>query len=390
MLMSDFLMPEAVELLVAYVFQVGEQAGNAPMTPTSGFVRWIELLATFNWQSDVLIFPFVDGVEARRNRADHASMWIASPYAPEVSPFTKTTPRALVMQRLVHLASSTQTLLARALAEALSVPEADRGAVIAGCFRPELSEFDFALHLAPELLLHPGRALTVSAAAGPARLTLRRMWHLDELRDAERQKYVHQLAELDPAGQCVKTLRAHTRDSCMVFHDAVGPSTVGVVLLATQPTDKQRTAVLRTIHQALPGAFSDLPALPAQQEKKEPQHPSHKLQRQQPAASDVTPGKRSRSGAPASEQKAKDEAASPSSTASPRGSATKAPTPATGEKRKQRDSEPTAVGAALASSKTKAPVAAVGDLPSKKKRAEQPGAPRGAVVKRPPVKAAKK
>lgn len=288
MYLYEFVQPEAVELLVANAYL---QPVNTPKTPAGGFLRFVQLLATHDWATP-LVLPFTDDDSDKtavaaaalvRKLGDQQGMFIATPYAPAASPFTVLTPRPMIMGRLVQLAQSVVAVLLRHL----EGRDATAGEVEAFTSNP--AAFDFYVQFHPRLILQPDRALqqdaalvsaavpvgsgqveedasTPSAAAAAAAASaLVRIWQLDELDAAtSSREYINQLVEREPAAHAVRVVRAALRERGMMFYDALAPSRLCVVGISAQrqlgKSQQLHTAVMQVARGALlpaaAGAFT--------------------------------------------------------------------------------------------------------------------------------------
>lgn len=297
MCLYEFIVPEVVELLVANAYLMAHESSvttltnihanttantnrgiSAPKTAAGGFIRFIELVATHDW-STPLVLPTTDEAAEVSGSATDAeaakllrlqqkqqnpqqAMFIATPYAPTDSPFTKATPRQMVLHRLVALAKGAHSVLLRHLRYSLSDERRNKcqdTLTEALLFRTDLSVFDIALPLHPKTLLHPDRSTqpvflstrshsedTESAAGEEGKEEalgsiphtpggIQRVWQLDELDHKERVMYLSQRIERDPVGQAVRSIRSALRDRAMVFYDALAPSELYVVALTESP-----------------------------------------------------------------------------------------------------------------------------------------------------------
>lgn len=275
MYLSEFVQSEAVELLVAHAYL--QPAPHTPKTPAGGFLRFVQLLATHDWTTP-LVLPFTDDDSDKtavaaaalvRKLADQQGMFIATPYAPAASPFTVLTPRPMIMGRLVQLAQAVVAVLLRHL-EGHSASAA--GEVEA--FTANSHAFDFAMQFHPRLVLQPDRALCVAApdatAAAAERATavaeganaLVRIWQLDELDAATNgREYINQLVEREPAAHAVRIVRAALRERGMMFYDALAPSALHVVSISAERQASKSRQLHAAILQVSRGAL--LPASPS-------------------------------------------------------------------------------------------------------------------------------
>ncbi|KAG5481063.1 hypothetical protein LSCM1_06740 [Leishmania martiniquensis] len=293
MYLYEFVQPEAVELLVAHAYL--QPAPHAPKTPAGGFLRFLQLLATHDW-STPLVLPFTDDDSDKtavaaaallRKLGDQQGMFIATPYAPAASPFTVLTPRLMIMGRLVQLAQSVVTVLLRHL----EGHNATAGEVEA--FTSSPCAFDFSMQLHPRLVLQPDRTLSIGAAApsvaswepetahrsgatsafsevdarvaeeaAAAANMVIRIWQLDELdADTNGREYINQLVEREPAAHAVRVVRAALRERAMMFYDALAPSSLYVVSVSAE----RQAARSRQLHDAIlqVGRGALLPAPPS-------------------------------------------------------------------------------------------------------------------------------
>ncbi|CAM38076.1 conserved hypothetical protein [Leishmania braziliensis MHOM/BR/75/M2904] len=294
MYLYEFVQPEAVELLVAHAYL--QPAPHTPKTPAGGFLRFVQLLATHDW-STPLVLPFTDDDNDKtavaaaalvRKLGDQQGMFIATPYAPAASPFTVLTPRLMIMGRLVQLAQSVVAVLLRHL----EGHNATAGEVEA--FTSSPCAFDFAMKFHPRLVLQPDRALSIGAAAAsvasaqheaapPSGIELAsseadtlaaeeaaaaaanaviRLWQLDELdADTNGREYINQLVEREPAAHAVRIARAALRERGMMFYDALAPSSLYVVGISAE----RQVAKSRQLHDAIlqVGRGALLPAPPS-------------------------------------------------------------------------------------------------------------------------------
>ncbi|KAH9589395.1 hypothetical protein LSM04_008028 [Trypanosoma melophagium] len=278
MVLLEFILPEAVELLVADAYL----GSNPPKTSEAGFMRFLQLLATHDW-STPLVLPYAvdDKVQADaaalvRTMGDQQGMFIATPYAPLESPFTAHTPRPMIMHRVVQLAKNAMVLLLNLIEGRGNSTEIE-----AALFTPDPRVFDFHMAFHPHLLLQPDRALTPpfaelhtdiiegseaegegvfnnhisdgsavspnlgstsattgkvsSLATGISPLRSSRVWQLDELEEEKSRFYLTELVEREPAAHVVRTVRAVTRDRCMVFFDCIAPRDIYVITITPSP-----------------------------------------------------------------------------------------------------------------------------------------------------------
>ncbi|NXP62701.1 NOL6 protein, partial [Chloropsis cyanopogon] len=151
-LLSDSISEECVDLLVAFLF-LHPAPFTPPSSPQVGFLRFLSLLATFDWKNNPLIVNLNTGLtdsdctEIKNKFAAARSrlpvMFLATPKDQWSSMWTRERPSAQILQRLVLLASESL----RALEEQLMDPLSDQDVKMV--FRPPLDFYDVLIHLNP-------------------------------------------------------------------------------------------------------------------------------------------------------------------------------------------------------------------------------------------------
>ncbi|NXO29479.1 NOL6 protein, partial [Cisticola juncidis] len=151
-LLSDSISEECVDLLVAFLF-LHPAPFTSPSSPQVGFLRFLNLLATFDWKNNPLIVNLNTGLTesdcteiknkfvAARSRLP--VMFLATPKDQWSSMWTRERPSAQILQRLILLASESL----RALEEQLMDPLSDQDVKMV--FRPPLDFYDVLIHLNP-------------------------------------------------------------------------------------------------------------------------------------------------------------------------------------------------------------------------------------------------
>ncbi|XP_071450181.1 nucleolar protein 6 [Hetaerina americana] len=156
LLLSDQHLPEiCVELLVASLFLSPEPL-IAPNQPQAAFLRFLNLLATCDWSSHLLILNFneemsrqdVLGVENSFGSMERTSLpplVIATPYNHTGDHWTREAPSVQVLIRLAQLAQqSLQVIEAKLYTRSL--------VGFKQIFRPPLAPYDLVLHLHPQMV----------------------------------------------------------------------------------------------------------------------------------------------------------------------------------------------------------------------------------------------
>jgi len=245
MMLGDFVAPETVELLVADAYL----EDFPPRSALRGFVNFLQLVEGHNWEQPLVLPTTTVDPATLVQRPKESAMWILAPYEPTQSPFTIATPRHMILHRLVSLARSALRTISSLLRSG-HISSGVEHLLEASLFTPAESDFDVSLPLVPAAVVHPDRCIHTSYST-----EVKRYWQMDELPEAEWKRYIAQLIELEPANQCVKSVRAVTRDRCMTVFDTCGPSRIACVLLASAPTAEQTAAVRKDVVIAAKGAL---------------------------------------------------------------------------------------------------------------------------------------
>ncbi|NWS41074.1 NOL6 protein, partial [Probosciger aterrimus] len=151
-LLSDNISEECVDLLVAFLF-LHPAPFTPPSSPQVGFLRFLDLLATFDWKNNPLIVNLNAGLTdadcteikskfvAARSRLP--VMFIATPKDQWSSMWTQERPSAQILQRLIVLASESLCALEEQLMDPLKIQD------VKMVFRPPLDFYDVLIHLNP-------------------------------------------------------------------------------------------------------------------------------------------------------------------------------------------------------------------------------------------------
>ncbi|NXU75922.1 NOL6 protein, partial [Oreotrochilus melanogaster] len=151
-LLSDSITEECVDLLVAFLF-IHPAPFMPPSSPQVGFLRFLDLLATFDWKNNPLIVNLNAGLTdtdcteiknkfmAARSRLP--VMFIATPKDQWSSMWTQGRPSAQILQRLLVLASESLRALEEQLMDPLNSQD------VKMVFRPPLDFYDVLIHLNP-------------------------------------------------------------------------------------------------------------------------------------------------------------------------------------------------------------------------------------------------
>ncbi|GAB9470483.1 Nucleolar protein 6 [Globisporangium polare] len=158
--LSNALRVEAIELMVAHIFLTSSPT-STPHSVLSGFLRFLKLVASYDWQQAPLAVDLNGGLDDNKHREivkrfeassisplTHPAMFIAADYEDMdcLSSWTRFTPGKVVVQRLVSLAQVSYDSLVRWLGS---------GAATSGwkaAFASSKYEFDAILELSTESL----------------------------------------------------------------------------------------------------------------------------------------------------------------------------------------------------------------------------------------------
>ncbi|XP_073474509.1 nucleolar protein 6 [Aquarana catesbeiana] len=222
-LLSDGLSEECVDLLVAHLF-LHPAPFTAPSSPQVGFLRFLNLLATFDWKNSPLIVnlngdltddeikEIQDGFSSAR--AQLPVMFIATPKDKKASVWTKKQPSAQILQRLIVLASESLHLLE----EQLSKPAQKTDIKV--IFRPPLDLYDVLIHLNPKHIPRHREAVDQAAKSFSRGL-------LEE--DAQVKALKFPVVDYDPAQLYLQSLRDSYGDFALFFYDKHGGDVIGVL-----------------------------------------------------------------------------------------------------------------------------------------------------------------
>ncbi|EKF31236.1 hypothetical protein MOQ_004932 [Trypanosoma cruzi marinkellei] len=292
MLLLEFVLPEAVELLVAHAYL----GSNPPKTFVGGFIRFLQIIATHDWSNPLLLPYSVDSklqedtAALVRTMGEQQGMFIATPYAPTESPFTAHTPRPMIMHRVVQLAKGALAVLLTQI-DGKATVQFSEGLI----FTTDPAAFDFHMEFHPHLLLQPDRLLIppysapdasvsagasaangiavspglgpVSAGGAPASGVVAslpsRIWQLDELEEDKSRVYLTELIEREPIVHLVRSVRTAMRDLCMIFYDCLAPQGIYVITITSSPMREVCKQIHDDIIRVSHGALLPFYCLPA-------------------------------------------------------------------------------------------------------------------------------
>jgi len=219
-LLCDHVTEECIELLVASLF-----LSPAPFTPPRsslvGFLRFLHLLSSTDWQTTPIILNFNNDISAEdyqeitskfsNNRAQLPAVFIATPKDKFNSLWTKDKPSKQIVSRLSLLARESHPILERQI-ETCALQPTDFKQI----FRPPLDHYDVIIHLHSRLLPRGAQALDP-------------LKHVTEPASLSRHSVLLPVVNFDPVQLYIKELKEAFSDIALFFYDVYGGNFVGVV-----------------------------------------------------------------------------------------------------------------------------------------------------------------
>ncbi|KAM4753887.1 LOW QUALITY PROTEIN: nucleolar protein 6 [Cyanocitta cristata] len=221
-LLSDSISEECVDLLVAFLF-LHPAPFTPPSSPQVGFLRFLNLLATFDWKNNPLIVNLNTGLTdsdcteiknkfiAARSRLP--VMFLATPKDQWSSMWTRERPSAQILQRLVLLASESL----RVLEEQLMDPLSDQDMKMV--FRPPLDFYDVLIHLNPNQI--PRHLESVDR---PVKSVSRGV-----VKNSSAVNILFPVVDYDPVQLYLQELRDAFDDLALFFYDKHGGEVIAVL-----------------------------------------------------------------------------------------------------------------------------------------------------------------
>ncbi|XP_028916779.1 nucleolar protein 6 [Ornithorhynchus anatinus] len=220
-LLSDGLSEESVDLLVAWLF-LHPAPFTVPSSPQVGFLRFLSLMATFDWKNSPLIVNLngeladADYAEIRSGflaaRTQLPVMFIATPRDRDRSVWTQERPSAQILQRIMVLAAEALPVLEKQLMDPLGCGD------VKTVFRPPLDGFDVLIHLESRQLPRHRQAVDKSAKS-----------FYRGLRETKGPGGYFPVVGFDPAQSYLTELREAFGDLALFFHDRYGGEVIGVL-----------------------------------------------------------------------------------------------------------------------------------------------------------------
>ncbi|XP_028408170.1 nucleolar protein 6-like isoform X2 [Dendronephthya gigantea] len=218
MLLSYFP-EECIELIMAHIY-LHPFPYTTPASPTTGFVRFLYLLSTFDWKNSTMILNFNDSLKAvdcqeiqshfTNNRNRLPAMVIATPEDKFSSYWTRKSPCSMILNRVTVLAKQSYSVLQNTLLHSES--STDDFKLI---FRPSLEDYDVTILLHERL--NPRRHQAVDS-------TKNCVYHMKPFPTMSLP-----VVNFDPAECYFDELQEAFSDVALFFRDTYGGDRIGVV-----------------------------------------------------------------------------------------------------------------------------------------------------------------
>ncbi|KAM8960952.1 nucleolar protein 6 [Pelodytes ibericus] len=222
-LLGDSFSEECVDLLVTYLF-LHPAPFTPPSSPQAGFLRFLHLLATFDWKNSPLIVNLngeLKGADCAEIQNDFVSsrtqlpvMFIATPKDRKDSIWTKARPSAQILQRLILLSVESLRILENQLMDPLGNHD------VKVIFRPPLDFYDVLIHLNPKHIPRHREAVDQ-----PVKSFVRGMLNCN----APVKGLFFPVVDYDPVQLYLKELREAYDNFGLFFYDPHGGQVIGVL-----------------------------------------------------------------------------------------------------------------------------------------------------------------
>ncbi|XP_048460739.1 nucleolar protein 6 [Rhincodon typus] len=222
-LLRNDISEESIDLLAAYLF-TQPAPHSPPVSPQTGFLRFLNLLSTFDWKNNPLIVNLNGDIKESEfaeikndfvaTRTQHPVMFIATPNDRKTSIWTKGKPSAPILQRLAELASASLQTLERQLMDPLDNHD------LKTVFRPPLDIYDVFIHLNPKYVPRHLEAIDRPKVTY-SRGTLKN--------DAKGSFFKMPVVDYDPVRCYLRELRSAFGEFALFFHDTYGGSLIAVL-----------------------------------------------------------------------------------------------------------------------------------------------------------------
>lgn len=222
-LFSSDITSEAADLLVASLF-LQPAPFTPPGSPQVGFLRFLHLLASFDWRNNPLIVSLneqltvADYTEIKNDfmasRESLPVMFIATPKDKKMSLWTKQAPSVQMLQRIIVVAAESLKVLERQLMCSEEIQD------VRLVMRPPLDAYDVLIHL------NPKQVPLLSQAVDPPAVTFTRGTTAGSLGQSGGFMPV---VDYDPVSLYLKELRESFGDLALFFCDPLGGTVIAVL-----------------------------------------------------------------------------------------------------------------------------------------------------------------
>ncbi|XP_072288566.1 nucleolar protein 6 [Eucyclogobius newberryi] len=222
-LFSCEITDDTADLLVAWLF-LQPAPFTSPGSPQVGFLRFLHLLASFDWKNNPLIvnlnnqLTVADYTEIKNDfmasRESLPVMFIATPKDKKMSLWTKQAPSVQVLQRVIMVAAESLKVLERQL---MCSEETQDVRVV---MRPPLEVYDVLIYL------NPKQVPLLSQAVDPSAVTFTRGTTVGSVGQAGGAMPV---VDYNPVSLYLNELRESFGDMALFFCDPFGGTVVAVL-----------------------------------------------------------------------------------------------------------------------------------------------------------------
>ena len=216
---SGYLSEEAIELIVASIF-VGAEHPNSAMC---GFLRFLRILAKFDWKTEPLIVNLNGEMKSEEihaiqenfttNRTQHPTMFISTPYSHNRSIWTQSNPSQQILLRMKLLADAALKLCS------LDGPHVVSRSLVKQMFRPAVGDFDVVIEVNKMFVPLHHMSLETCDTESPQGVTGK----------SNLTAHALPVVEFNPVHMFVEELREAFNDVAMFFWDVYGGLKIGVV-----------------------------------------------------------------------------------------------------------------------------------------------------------------
>ncbi|XP_056022983.1 nucleolar protein 6-like isoform X2 [Ostrea edulis] len=236
-LLTDFVADEAVEIIVAHLY-LHSAPYTPPSTPMVGFQRFLYLVGYHDWKSNPLMVNFNNEFTAEdlkeipsqfhKDRSSQPLMFLSTPFDKHSSCWTKRSPSAPILQRLVLLAQKSLSMLNKLLQE-----EEDK-ICFKLLFRPPLEMYDLIIHLSWKQSPRQHESVDQENSQLPSNVRK----YVKKVTEIEDRLQHFPVYDYDPPRLYLNELKAMYKDFALFFYDKYGGKYIAVLWKPTAFTAK--------------------------------------------------------------------------------------------------------------------------------------------------------